>query len=174
MTTTTDTAIATLTTDDVKALRKAESVVFRLHKGRYTIEAGIGKMLCDNRPYTDVERRLFPDLATGSSDRERVLTVHGYIDSYQGRRFTEDSKGFAMINSAHLVPTWQTVARLLRAGDEITLHFLGDAHTTLALEEVGMHGDVVRLNVHRADGSTMTFEVAHSTGPDNTARMVRA
>ena len=174
MTTTTDTAIATLTTADGKALRKAESVVFRLHKGRYTIEAGIGKALNDNRPYTDVQRRLFPDRAYGSSDRDRTLTVSGYIDSYAGRPFTEDSKGFAMINSAHFVPTWQTVARLLRAGDEITLHFLGDAHTNEALRKVGMHGDVVRLNVHRADGAVLTFDVAHSTCADNSARMVQA
>lgn len=174
MTTTTDTATTVLTADDVKALRKAETVIFRLRQGRYTIEAGIGKALSDNRPYTDVQRRLFPDRAYGSSDRDRTLTVSGYICSYAGRPTSEDSNCFAMIFNANYAETWKTIAGLLRAGDELSLTFKGDAHTNEALRKVGMHGDVLVLNVHRTDGSTMTFEVAHSTGPDNTARMVQA
>lgn len=169
-----DTATQTLTADDVKALRKAEKVVFRLLHGVATIEAGIGKMLCDNRRYTDVERRLFPDRAYGSSDRERTVTVSGVATNwYADKPVHEGLTGFEMLHTAQHNATWQTIAGLLRAGDALHLHFDGDAHTNENLRKAGMHGDVLRLVVHRGE-TKMTFMVTSSAGPDNSARMVHA
>lgn len=172
--------VGVLTADDVKALRRAETVVFRLRNGRYTIEAGIGWMT-EARTYTAAEQRIFPDLSTGSSERERVIETFGAIQPYGSGTYTARySTGFAMINSAQFTQTWITIASLLRAGDVLSLRFLADAHTNDNLRKAGLHGDVLRLDVTRdqghlvIDGTVLAFDVISSTSPDNTARMVRA
>lgn len=167
---------AVLTADDVKALRQAEKVVFRMTQGQATIEAGLGDMLAEPRAYTGAQRRVFPELSTGSSDRERTIEVSGSVRGSVEGGFDSLAAhtGFAMLHTAQYTPTWTTIASLLRVGDALMLVFDGDAHTDENLRKARMHGDVLRLRVRRPNGRVLTFDVASSTGPDNTARMVRA
>lgn len=110
--------------------------------------------------------------------QDRVITVScaSRFTDYQresGCAVTGDAfRGFDMIHAAQHCDEWRTVAKLLRTGDELTLHWQRGAWGTPALNEAGIVGDRLLLIVER-DKRRMTFVVGHYTGADNTARMVR-
>lgn len=172
------TETAVLRGDDLKALRTADSIVFRMHKGVATIEAGLeGGWGEEPRIFTPTQQRTFPTTDTGSRERIRVVTVQGVITSYdrdETRRPTGDEGvAFEMIHSAQYSDVWQTVVSLLRVGDALTLHFVADGDTTDYLRKAGLHGDRLDLVVRRGEGRPMTFTLDSRVCPANTARMIK-
>lgn len=61
----------------------------------------------------------------------------------------------------------------LRAGDAISFMFYPDARSNGYLEDAGIHGDTLYLNVYRKGKHCARFELASSICKDNSARMCR-
>ena len=85
---------------------------------------------------------------------------------------------FAHVSFYHAQHTpVSTIVQMLRAGDEVRFEFIGDAHTTCAMDEHGeFHGDGLILHVERGAGKTrkhLEFVMDCGTCLDNSARMVR-
>lgn len=170
----TDTALAvTLTTDDITALREAESVTF--HHGpensRYVatcIRAHVRGRYSEARIWSAREQRLFNE-ADRSGDRERTITparstVRGY-----GQTIGDDAVAFHSVSTAR--DTWQTIVGLLRKGDTLWVEWVAD-NNNQNHEAVNFHSDELILHVLRGDRG-LAFKVAVSVGPHNTARMIR-
>jgi hypothetical protein len=154
-----------LTKDQVKFLNKRlESVVFRYIGEHATLEAQ-------------------------DSASKALLTIpckfdfHVYGDAplHGGRK---PSKCFAMIHTPDFTEEWRTVAKLLRAGDVLELEFLADAWSNQYLKVAtgqtedshryeALHVDNMRLRVYRHDKRALTFQLAESICPDNSARMIQ-
>ena len=79
---------------------------------------------------------------------------------------------FHMIHSGQYDPTWLTIAKLLHAGDVLRLVWTADNNTG-TITDAGLHADMLRMVVYRADKSVHTFNVAYSIIPGNSARMVQ-
>ena len=172
---TTTTTNAALTAQDIRALAKADSVVFRHWQGRTTIEAGLGDSLDGDRVYTAVEQRTFP-LAEGRLySRVRTLEVDGVVSGYdreETHSSLERASAFWMIHSARFSIAWTSIVSLLRTGDFLSLHFRGDANSNDYVKGAGLHADRLDLVIERGD-KRLVFILAVSVCADNTARMVR-
>lgn len=122
---------------DIKAIRGADSVVFRLDK----IEC-IKKVA--NDPY--------------ESERRYIISVH-----YDGIRGV--TKAFHMIHSAKFTPEWDLVKKLVRKDDELTLHWDQGGQTHDLMREKGLIGDALYLRIRRngKDKYTILIEVSIST-----------
>jgi hypothetical protein len=158
--TTDTTTIPTIDRDDLKALRTADSIVFRHTPEGSTIE-------CIKR-----DRDEF-----GGLERRRDIAVEGTIfagyDADGGRsRGTKMNYGFAHFGSAHYTEQWHTVVQLLRSGDSLRLEFRTDDATNGYVKEAGLHADELYLRVERA-GKRMYFLLDVSICPSNSARMCK-
>ena len=138
----------TLTAPLLRQIRTADSVVFRHKFHRDTIE---------------LTHKLRP-----SDDKSLTILEAGIIETYS---IPFDS-AFSMIGSAQFSESWRTIATMLRAGDEIRLEWLPDYHSNDYARMVGLHVDVVRLDVRRKD-NRLTFDLNQSVCPDNSARMMQ-
>lgn len=67
---------------------------------------------------------------------------------------------------------WNTIARLLRTGDRLAMHWYRDASTNGYMRDRGLHGDRLYLRVYRG-ANTLTFCIHSQCCEDNTARMIR-
>lgn len=166
--------VTPLTAQDIKALRTAETVVFRHYKGDATIEASLRDHMDGGRVYTAEQQRLFP-VTPGVDERQRVLTVNGLITYYDDttRRTTgPEATAFEMIHSAQYSQTWQTIASMLKVGDVLTIHFNGDRYANGYSHKTDLHIDGLNLDVKRGK-QDLSFIVAVSVAPANSARMVK-
>lgn len=122
---------------DMKAIRGADSVVFRLDK----IEC-IKKV--SNDPY--------------ETERRYIIPVH-----YDGIR--DVTKAFHMIHSAKFTPEWDLVKKLARKGDELTLHWDQGGQTHDLMRRKGLIADALYLRIGRngKDKYAILIEVAVST-----------
>lgn len=173
---TTATETATLTTDDITALREADTITF--HHGpentRYVatcIRAHIRGGYADApRIWTAREQRLFDAPGRGvDTDRERTImparsTVRGY-----GQTIGDAVVAYHYMGGSR--DTWRTITKLLRKGDSLWVEWVADNNNE-NIESVNFHCDQLYLHVTRGDAD-MAFLVATSVGPHNTARMIR-
>lgn len=71
---------------------------------------------------------------------------------------------------------WQGIARFLKPGDRLELHWTRDGRRNEYIRKAGLHCDSLTLVVHRPrrDGyDRFTFLVEVQIGEDNTARLIR-
>ena len=145
-----------LTVLDLKALREANRVAFDHNQD------GTGGIRAIKELTEPWERERTYEIRTES-------TVRSYRD---GHSSNDRYRCFSLEHSGQHSPRWRTIVSLLRRGDVLALRWSEDAGTCPALEERGMHGDCLDLEVKRGD-KTLTFYIDDRVGPDNTARMVR-
>jgi hypothetical protein len=170
--TTTAVEVAPLTVQDIKALRTAETVVFRHYKGVPTIEVYL-RDHTEPLIYTAVQQRLFPE--PGVDERKRTLAVGGLITYYDDdSRKTAGPEGnaFEMIHSAQYSQTWKTITSLLKVGDVLTLHFNGDRYSNGYSKKAYLHIDGLNLDIKRGKAQ-LSFMVAVGVCLANSARMVK-
>lgn len=173
MPTTTDTVTLALTSDDIAALRDADTITF--HHGpadsRYVatcIRAHMRGGYSDApRIWTAREQRVFNTADT--TDRSRTVipeksTVRGY-----GAPITDSAVAFHSLYSS--TAHWQTLVGFLRTGDTLRMEWIAD-NNNQNHEAARMHQDALYLHVLRGKRD-MTFLLATSVGPHNTARMIR-
>jgi hypothetical protein len=159
MTTTTD--ILTIDRDDLNAIRKADSVVFRHYQGVATIE-------CIKR-----DRDEF-----GDKERRRDIVVAGSI-SHSSWNY-EDRESFSSactsITSAGFHEGWRTINAALRIGDSLKLEFRADEGTNGYVKDANLHADELWLRVERGEGAKrnrLFFLLDSTICPSNSARMVQ-
>lgn len=175
----------TLSSDDVTALRTADSVTF--HYGpastRYVptcIRAHARGGYADQpRIWTAREQRLFPEVGNIDTDRMRIVmpdrsSMSGYFgESGMSTWHGADRPQAVAYHMMHYASDeWLTIANLMRAGDSVRLSWQADNNYD-ALREVGFHADELRLSVHRGESRVMHFLITRSVGPHNSARMIR-
>jgi 3-keto-L-gulonate-6-phosphate decarboxylase len=148
-----------LDADSLRMMRKAGQVVFRVHNGVGTIESSDSA------------------ITRNASGKEwtHILTVATKSTVYDNQncsyRYKVDS-AFEMIHSAKYCEVWQTVLAILRAGDVVSLHWLANAERNQYAEGASLHVDTLQLDVKRGK-RVLSFAIAHSVNPGNTARMVK-
>lgn len=168
------TATRTLTADDVKALRAADSVTFF-----YKPNADrAGEIVCRKTvrnadPFGERERRW--TVTTGSEFRGKHAG---------GAPIGPDTATCCeSVTSAQYDEVWQTVAAMLKAGDELSLRWGADGFRNGYLESAvirpgehcageSLHVDSLEIVIRR-NGKTLVFLLDVSVCPNNTARMVR-
>jgi hypothetical protein len=159
--TVTETTIPTLDRDDLAAIRKADSVCFRIHEGVATIEC-IKK---DRDEFGDKERR-------------RDVVVEGSIShaswSHEDREtFT---RAWTYFGSAQYTEQWRTCTQLLRIGDTLKIEFRGDHGTNGLCKDANLHADELYLRVERGEGTNrkrLYFLLDAQVSLSNSARMVQ-
>lgn len=182
MTITTDTA--TLTKDDITAIRRADSAVFRIHQGRATLELGVSKWADDRGHvvWNVADQTLFPEIPDFVSDgreRRRVIEVLGTLtgssDDTSTRPLSDGSSAFYMLHSAKYHHPWLTWAQMLvKPGDVVVLSFYADAHTNDYARHAGLHVDTLTVYLRRTGQKCpIAFSMGESITPDNSARMVK-
>ncbi len=176
---TTETQIATLTAEDVKAVQKADQVVLRHYQGATTMEVYLDRRLVDEpRIYTESEQRLFPVTDDIARERARIITVRGAVNSYE-----EDApyqcditvaSCFWMSSSAQYDDVWRTIASLMKPGTDVQVAFVGNAKSNGHTKTNGLHGDAVRIYLTpKGAQRPLVFLVDVSVGRDDSARMVK-
>lgn len=172
-----------LTSDDIAALRHAESVTFHYSDGQGYIVALLNDIDRD-RLFTKREQIMFPN-ASDHDRARRIITDTGMFGCGQpdisGWNITRNeharrtASAFHMVHAAQHHAPWITMARFLRPGDIITLIWVADNNTD-NIREVGLHADDLILRVTRVKGDNETtheFLVTRSVGPNNSTRMIR-
>lgn len=151
-----------LTAADVAALRKADTISFHLYHDRI---GGLVSKIAATKERRRTEADPFAEDVTVN-----VYVGHSVRD-YGDRKATRYT-AFDMIHHPQGCDWWRTIVSLLKTGDILTLVWIRDNNTQV-VKEAGLHYDSLQLRVDRGSKS-MTFKVATSVCPDNTARMVRA
>jgi len=134
-----------LTKMDLKALKRADMIVFRLNE----IEA-IKEI--DNDPF--------------ETEKKYSIPVEYKTDS-------DIKEAFHMKFSAKVDMAWQTIVSLLRVGDEIILDWKKGAWTNDLLREAGLVEDALFLHIRRKGKRKYTFLVDTQTGRAANGGMVR-
>lgn len=149
-----------LTADDVKALRKADTVSFHTNEDGTFIRASF-----KDDVVTKTNADLFPVRNNRARERQIVIDHESYDAFY----------AFAMVHTAQYSRTFQSIARLLRKGDFIALRWGKDSNTNETLRKAGLHADQLDVVIYRGKAGTdpLVFTVETSVCPDNTARMIR-
>lgn len=157
----TTTTIPTLDRDDLKALRNADAVCFRIYQGVPAIE-------CIKKDHDEF----------GGLERRRDITVEGSINhaywSHEER--VEFTSAFCMFGSARFTEQWKTVTELLRVGDTLKIEFRGDHGTNGLCKDAGLHADELYLRVERGEGTNrkrLWFLLESQVSLSNSARMVQ-
>ena len=142
--------------DDIKALRKADSVSFHPRIDGATI-------VCTRKATTDgyeheLKRNIEVDVLWQRYDKDFTLET-----------------GFAWVSSAQYDMVWQTAARTIKAGDTLTVICSPHALQTETLTSAGLHGDQMSLRAQpkNTDKPFNKFHIDQCINPGNTARMYR-
>ncbi len=169
-----------LTAEDLRALRTATGVIFQYHGKESKIRAVLDRHAFDGAPviFTAAEQRTFlnADRVAGGREREIPATVAmmGYeYGGERGWRLAEnpDASAFHYIQTAQYSNTWQTIARLLRAGDAIHIVWTADNNNGY-VTDAGLHVDRVEIAVARAK-QNLYFHIGTSVTAANSARMIK-
>lgn len=176
---TTTTTTAGLTREDLAALRAADNLTFHHYRDgdsqpRHMIRAYL-RGTFGQRIWTAREQRLFPELSL-TDERMRTVAVKSVASGYErdgnGGLWSGEPQVRAFA-SHYIDNTIRTVLALLRTGDELTLQWRADNNTDNH-RSVGFHADELWLSAWSdSPARDLTFHIAHSVGPDNTARMIR-
>lgn len=141
-----------LTKDQVKAIKQADSVVFRF-------DAGNGSVRLTKEA---------KDATYGSAydaTMEIPITV-GIIGKSQGA-----NKACCVITSAQFAETWRTVAHLLKAGDKLSAEFQANYwRASEGYEDMNLDTCIVKIN---RNGAMMHFMVnVEMSRPGYSMRMI--
>lgn len=180
-----------ITSDDIAALKAADSVSFHYYDGRGYMRAAVipfwrvrgSAYLRDGgtesgwRVFTAREQRLFPAVSGIGNSRQRDIDVttsmFGYGEPGETWNLGSAPKATAYEyeGTAQYSKTWSTLVSLFRAGDELQLLWLADNNSeTIRLAD--LHTDQLDINVKRGD-KEMRFHVSTRITPDNSARMIK-
>lgn len=164
-----------LTRTDINALRQADSVTFHYNartdqNGTRSCFVRAHKRVTDEErehdPFAPYERTHTIDLGTWEDHR---LTDYGNdYTAMHGAKYS----AFVMIHSASVVQTWLTIARSLKVGEEIVMHWTRDNNNQL-LEQAGLHRDQLEIAVGMPGKPARYYLVDVSTSLDNSARMIQ-
>lgn len=169
-------AIATgLSKNDIKALKQADRVAL-FHLRTTDFRKGEGLVRC------------IKDISNpgpfGPREKEHEVPVVSFISSVAEPATV---KAFELIHVSQYNQEWQTIVGLLRAGDEIELHWSADNFANGYVEaadvvrdcgaggHVGkqLHADALHLKVCRNGKQKYSFLLEVSICPNNTARMIQ-
>lgn len=149
-----------ITSEALRALRHADTIVFRLNDGQATIEASI-----DARNSRD-----------GFEHTSVSYVAHDVTDYERGRSDVPMSErrysGFVYMGSAKFDQVTQTLLTRIAKGDTVTLAWRY-GNGVPVLRDVGYRTDDLRVLITKPSGRVETYLVESSTGPDNSARMVK-
>lgn len=156
---TTEALVIPVTAQDRRALRHADSVVFRLYKGQATVEA-----------------TLRGDRSTCGFDQTHSVYADASVRDYSASHYavgTEGYTGFVMFHSGVAYnDTLATLVDAMAVGSTLRLEWTR-GNDNENNRQVGWVRDELRLVVTGAKGKTQSFLVDVQVGPDNTARMVK-
>ena len=151
------------------ALRQAATISFHHTDGKSLIRATKEHQPNERDPFAPRETTITVPCDARISDHDRGPGLGTDASRDDLKRYA----AFAWLNHAQSADcTWQTVASVLKVGDELTLHWQRGGLSTQAMRDVGLHGDALYLRVRRGD-RRLTFLIDTYYGHDNTARMVR-
>lgn len=139
-----------LSKEAVRYLRQARSVVFR------------SRDVGDKYETHTIELELESDPKVETS-----LLVAGNIRSQDAHR-----SAFDMIHGSQYCPLWCSFARLVRAGDTLTLLWQANCDNQYT-KDAGLHSDRLHVAIDRNGKRWGEFVLSVSVCPDNTARMVQ-
>src|ERR1700676_3872569 len=110
-----------LTKEDVSALRKADGVIFRYHAGVNRDGEHLIEAVAEDKD------------EFGYRDRRRTIQVDGSFTNYAIPSM-HDTAGepktcFEYIHAARFDHSWPTVAEIIKAGDELRLHWMLNNNT---------------------------------------------
>lgn len=160
--------IYALTAADLRKLRTADTISFHRCPSRSGITASKDK-----------------HAPTGHKTLwEHEIPCHSTIKACYGSYQPPNGKPLAEVAYCHyylsyannIHEPWRTIAFLLKKGDRLEMEWTRDAHTNGYQEKAGLHGDRLRLIVHRGTGDrkkTLLFLIHTSICEDNTARLIR-
>lgn len=147
---------------DLAALRKADSMCFDLYRRDDEIISRIRAIKRHEPSPADPYAR----------DIEHPIDVNHVVVDYDNSTYDAVYEAFHMSHSSQYSDTLQTILRLLRAGDELTLYWVA-GNSNGYLEEANLYRDELKLVVMRGGKRALTFNVDTSICANNTARMVR-
>ena len=151
------------------ALRKADTISFHHADGKSLIRASKKHKPTGRDPFA-------PSETTVTVSCNAAITDYDRGGCWGTDAYRDDLKcyaAFAWYSHAQYADcTWQTIATVLRAGDELTLYWQRGGLTNQGMRDAGFHGDALYVRVRRAD-KRLTFLIDTYCGHDNTARMVR-
>jgi len=152
---------AEITKEDIQALRTATSVSFHTNDKGSKIRASFD----DRNGATRRQSEIFPERDGGDRFREIRISYEAYENFY----------AFSMVHTAQYSRTFNSIARILRAGNRLAFRWGKDANTTDNLRNAGLHGDQfdIVISTGLTDRDPKVFTVETSACPDNTARMIR-
>lgn len=144
---------ATLTKDDIAAIRKANDLCVHLNTNN---PDGLVRLI-KRKPY---------NAKPFDCDQEHALPARVQMEN------RTVAQCFEMIGIYHDQGCHASnVLKTLRVGDELTFSFWPDAHSNQYVKDAGLHADVLYLDVRRDGKRVARWEIGHSIGPDNSARM---
>lgn len=153
-------AVGTLTATDIKAIRHCDRL--SVYSGRNGTALRAIKELKQSGPF---------------EDREREYTIHceARLDAYDyDGNADHELDGRAchelLYNYRHCANVVDTLGRVLRAGDVISLRWIASSNGYV--KDAGLCWDHVELHVKRGD-SILCFHLADSVCRNNTARMIK-
>lgn len=180
MTATMTTGALALCKEDLVALREADQVVFESYPGRDGLRITQIRAIRERRSYDDSpvvftarEQRVFTrpvDMAP--AERMRPIPAVPTWTFHGSERGDEDKAvAFSMEHTARFHREWQTIAGLLRVGDELVLGWVADNGNGYT-RDAGLMRDELHLTIRRGDES-LRFLVDVSVCAPNSARMVK-
>lgn len=154
-----------LTVIDLKKIRTADAICFDfyLQDGKTISQMRVIKREDEKSPW----------------EQTHVIPAHAMRTDYTNAWSTEPNADpnqtmrhcFEMIHTPDYTPTWQTVAQLMKVGDFLQIEWTANGGNDYA-KEARLYTDSVKFVLIRKD-RRLTFNIATSTCPDNSARMCR-
>lgn len=149
-----------LTKLDIAAIRRADDLVVSLAEGKTQVTLTKKKRYNDPDPF--------------AQDIRYTMDAPVTLDGWHRRDETKTARCFSYVTIFHSQHTHtSSVLNTLRAGDQISFRFWPDAHSNTNMARAMLHGDVLYLDIYRKGQRFAEFEIDHSNGPDNSARMCR-
>lgn len=148
----------TVTAQHVRALKHADSIVFRHYEGQTTVEA----------------HRDGAHTSTGFADvvtiyAESTVTDYGRETSWQP---ADAYTCFHMEHASQFAPVAATLVGRIAAGDTLRLEWIRDNNNDLT-RAAGLHVDELRIVITKKNGKRETYTVDVQVSLDNSARMIR-
>ena len=147
-----------LTAAQISALRQANSVCFRWKKETCQIEAQKDK----GKP-----------TASNPFPQDVLICINAGNSLTNYRKVSNEAiqqKAFAMVHSAQFCETWQTIASLLKVGDELTLKWIA-GNNTENMENAGFNADELKLVVQRGT-KRLVFSVLYQVNAAGGSLMI--
>lgn len=174
--------LAALTVEDICALRTADSVAWNVGpcEGDSRIRATTCTAYRRAQDFngkatilTMAEQRAFDTVPGDGYHRTREIPCEGYLTSYVTRWPTVCPwKGWVQVDRHD--SCWQTVARLLKKGDRLTVRLKAD-NVTGAVSDLGVSVDEAFIEIYRGDDDrnpALTFHLDTRVSQPHGQRMI--